>query len=400
MKKYAWTLALMAVAACGNDDGQSDAGASGSGTAGSTTGADGSGSDATQGADGSGDETTSITAGADGSTDDGAASGEGGVSCEQAAFSFELEPETPNVMLVLDKSLSMTNLWDHDADPQTPEVSRWNSLHSVVDVLTSSFEGEINFGAQLFPSVDAFLDEPENLSSCLVNEMPEVSVGPMTREDIIAAMPPADTFDIGGGTPAVAGITSAVEHLQAISPDAPRAVVFVTDGAANCNPDIAADETLFTYDDRLPDVVGDAFDVHQTPVYVVGINILDEMGTKPAVNPFAALSEVAQRGGVPAPGADPFFNAFNEAELTAALDEVVGSIECTITLAEDPDFPEHVEVSVEGMTHGLVSDCETEDGFVYTNPNGPFGAIRLCGAACEGLQGGATVGVDYLCPDA
>ncbi|HWB74954.1 MAG TPA: hypothetical protein VG755_08355 [Nannocystaceae bacterium] len=322
----------------------------------------------------------------------------GAPACEQEGFAFELVPTPPNVMLVLDKSRSMSNLWDHDANPATAEISRWNSLHNVVEFVTGEFSDSINFGAQLFPAADAYLDEPVNAYSCLVQDHPEVTVGTNTGAAILAAIPAAGDFSISGGTPATAGLTRAIEHLQTLPSDEPRAILLITDGAANCSSSEAPGDTLFVYDDAVPALVADAWGSDAIPTYVVGINILDELGTKPAVNPYEALSTVADAGGVPATGVDRFYNAFNEIELAAALEVVANRIECTLTLPEEPQFPDHVDVTVEGQPWGAVADCETGNGWTYTNAMGPFNAIQLCGGACEALQGGATVDVEYQCP--
>ena len=56
-------------------------------------------------------------------------------------------------MLALDKSGSMVanpaGLWDHDADPNTPKITRWNSLYQVVQLITTDYNNSINFGANL-----------------------------------------------------------------------------------------------------------------------------------------------------------------------------------------------------------------------------------------------------------
>ncbi len=321
-----------------------------------------------------------------------------GESCMQADYDFVLQPTPPNVVLVLDKSRSMSNLWDHDNDAATGTISRWHSLYNVVESLTAEFGGRMNFGAQLFPSASAYLDEPTNAFSCLVEPEPEVAVGADTAAAILGAMPPADDFSISGGTPAVAGISSALSHLLTLPAEAPRVILLITDGAANCSADEAPGDTLFVYDDQTRAVVAQAWEDHAIPTYVVGINILDALGNKPAVNPYEALGEVADAGGVAAQGADQFYNSFNEIELVEALDVVANQIECTIVLQDEPQFPDHVDVSVDGQPWAALDGCEGQDGWMYTAPAGPFNAVRLCGAACEALQGGGTVEVDFNCP--
>jgi hypothetical protein len=389
------------LAACG-DSADSDgvgAGTLASDTAAGSTGdqddADGSTGGAQDDADGDGS-----SGAADDAADGDAGSDDGGqATCEQANYSVMLEPGTPRVMLVLDKSRSMTAMWDHDGDPNTPNVSRWNSLYHVVDFLTSQFGEQVEFGAQLFPSAGAWLDEPTNDFSCLVQEAPEIAVGPGTAATIGDIIPGPDDLTISGGTPATAGILSAAEHLMMLGGSDPRAIILVTDGAANCNPTEAPEDTLFVYDAELPGVVESTFADMKIPVYVVGINILDQMGTKPAVNAYESLNEVALAGGAPAEGVDSFYNTFNEAQLSDALTTVAGQIECTVNLQDEPEHPDLVEITAGGVKYDEVVDCESENGWVYTSPGGPYNAIRLCGSACDTLQGdGGTVAIDYTCP--
>jgi hypothetical protein len=315
-------------------------------------------------------------------------------ACEGDAFSYEISPTTPSVMLVLDKSRSMSNLWDHDLDASTPEISRWHSLHNVVEHLVTDFGEHVDFGAQLFPSTDAWLDEPVNDWSCRVLTEPEVAVGPGTGDQILAAIPAGEDFSISGGTPAAAGLRSAIDHLHATAPEGPRAVVFVTDGAANCNAEQLPADTLFVYDEDVPEVIRGAFEDHNIPVYVVGINILDEIGEKPTVNAHEAITDAASAGGALATGEEPYYNAFNEPELTTALDEVLGGIECTVQLDEVPPDANMVGVTVDDTSYDLVDACDAAgSGWLYATPD----SIQLCGDACEALRDGGLVEVEYVC---
>ncbi|RMG94395.1 MAG: hypothetical protein D6705_16280 [Deltaproteobacteria bacterium] len=411
-------ISTTVLAACGDDGGSRDAASASAsasatatdtfGTDTATTGTTGQMSDsASSGSTGGSTTDASTTGTTDASSTGGSSTGgvastgagtTGGPTCGPEAFSFQFEPKTPNVMLVLDKSRSMSNLWDHDGDPNTPDVSRWNSLHAVVESFATAFEAEMNLGAQLFPSADAYLDEPVNAYSCLVEDMPEVPVGPLHADEIMLAIPAADDFSISGGTPATAGFTSALDHLLSQNPETPRAIVLITDGAANCSPNYPADQTLFVYDDQLPVVVGDAWATHAIPTYVVGINILDFEGTKPAVNPKEALTMVAEAGGVPKPGPEPFYNTFNEQELGDAILAIANKIPCTISLDSEPNYPDEVTVEVNNVFYDQVTDCENQDGWTYTNQNGPFNAIELCGTACDAFSNAGTVNIVYECP--
>jgi hypothetical protein len=68
----------------------------------------------------------------------------------------QITPIPPDLLFVLDKSGSMSmEQWDHDDNPQTPNVTRWYSLHGVVKSIVTTFNKTVNFGVKLFPKIDA-----------------------------------------------------------------------------------------------------------------------------------------------------------------------------------------------------------------------------------------------------
>lgn len=330
---------------------------------------------------------------------------------------YQLQAIPPNVMLVLDKSGSMVSdndvdndgemdgYWDHDGDPGTPVISRWNSLHTVVDFVTSGLDAQINFGAMLFPSQDATNAYSPN--ACIVENSPEIPVAAMNAAAVLAGIPTADATDLQGATPATKGIQTAVAHLQTLDPDVPRFLVLVTDGAANCSADYpTAPDVLEMYDEHLPEVVDDAYSNGEIPTFVVGIDIVDALtgvgadGT-PEANTFVELNAVAVAGGRARPGAEKFYNAANEIELMDALAEIAGAVvSCVIPLDPPPVHPDFVEVEVGGQVFERVDDCATQDGWVFVNPDGPYDALQLCGAACDQLVDVGTVDATYGCPPA
>jgi len=328
-------------------------------------------------------------------------------SCGESDFVLEALPT--KVLLVLDKSASMVNFtWDHDADPDTEEVTRWQSLHETVSSVTTTFDASIEFGALLYPSLNATSDYSEE--ACVVEAEPEVPVAPSNAAAILAGIPPMDaSAAIAGGTPSRAAIETAVAHLTEFNPSQPRAILFVTDGEANCQEEFADVTELFEiYDPGLLPVVADALETNTIPTYVVGIAIRDEVlptevdGNPDGVNPSDALDELAEAGGRPqSGGGTKFFATTNQAELESALAEIVGEeFSCQIPLDPAPDYPEYVEVEVGDEIVAPVSDCATEDGWVFVNPEGPFDTIELCGAACTALAEQGTAHAIYGCPPA
>ncbi len=318
-----------------------------------------------------------------------------------------LMPVAPNIMLVLDKSGSMVanpaGFWDHDADPNTAKITRWNSLYDVVKLVVSDYNETINFGANLFPSTMA--KQMYDATACPVNANVEIPVAPMNKDAILNGIPAPGDTTLKGGTPAAAGVAAALTHLKTLPADVPRAMILVTDGAANCATGVQPPALFENYDMTLHTLVEQAFTVDNIPTYVVGIdtkNVVSDNsqdGNPNATNTFEKLNDVAVKGGKPKD--DPnekFYNAVNQIQLKAALDAIAAdAISCTIPLTSEPGFPQSTKVFVGDMEYKMVTDCATEDGWVYDNPMGPYGAVILCGAACEALKIEKAADVEYYC---
>ena len=319
----------------------------------------------------------------------------------------------PSVMLVLDKSGSMVadpnGFWDHDADPATPTITRWNSLHSGVDLFVTGFEGSMHLGAVLFPSLMAA--SSYNEAACVVGPEPEVAIAPMHAAKILATIPGAlaDSMMMKGATPASKALKLAITELETAPNDLPKFMIFVTDGAANCQENAPDPTTLFeVYDDAVMETVAAAAAMG-IKTYVVGIDISQEVsgevkdGNPDNTNSHEKLNLMADAGGVPRPGAEKFFNATNQNELQAALQTIAMElVSCTLDLDPTPRYPDFVEITPYGKSQVL--DCMTEDGWMYLpkqDPNDPeeLTRVQLCGQACSDLQMSGEVDVQYRCPD-
>ncbi|MEZ4451384.1 MAG: VWA domain-containing protein [Nannocystaceae bacterium] len=321
---------------------------------------------------------------------------------------IEIPITTPNVMLVLDKSGSMVkNLWDGDADPNTPAVTRWYSLYNVVEFIAASFNDSMNLGMVLFPSKSA--KSEYTVEACLVDADPDVAIAATNGPTILATMPPETaTSQVQGGTPTRAGMITALDHLEGLVDGLPQYIVLVTDGAANCSLEAADEAERFeVYDAALNQVVADAF-ASGVPVFVVGIDIQDlesdvlQDGNPDATNTYTQLNALAIAGGVPKN--DPneqFYNAQNQIELQAALTAISQQVlPCVIDLDPPPKYPDFVMVQVDDVDYGKtqVTDCESEDGWIFSNPEKT--QITLCGAACEKFQMTGNIDAQYACPGA
>ena len=357
---------------------------------------------------GTGDTTTdtsttdaSTTTGGESSTTEGGDETTEDVPCQ--VMGATLKPVVPNIMLVLDKSGSMLTPWDHDANVNTPTITRWNSLYQTVELVVTKFNDKVNFGANLFPNKSAQMVYTDK--ACLVNANVEIPIKPKNKQAILNGIPAAANMTIAGGTPATAGMNAAITHLKTFPPDAPRAVLLVTDGAANCTSGLPTPPLFEQYDQNVHTVVSNAFMVDGIPTYVVGINTLNmttsnmQDGNPDSINPYTKLNELATQGGKPKNNPnEKFYNADNQLELTAALDSIIAdALSCVIPLASEPGKPELTKVNINGGLVPHVNNCGNENGWVYTNPNGPYDAIELCGTACTSLKMVGKADVNFFC---
>src|SRR5690606_14516593 len=122
---------------------------------------------------------------------DGDGDGDGDDEPDCGSVSITPEYTPPNVMLVVDASGSMiSNSWDHDLDPNTPDETRWKTLYGVVETLMNQFGPAMNAGIKRFPSESACDPNPcYNETACVVEPDPEVGVGPDNGGAILAAIP-------------------------------------------------------------------------------------------------------------------------------------------------------------------------------------------------------------------
>ena len=315
-----------------------------------------------------------------------------------------LTPIPPNIMLVLDKSGSMiNNKWDHDADPNTPTITRWASLHAVVSAVVNNFDNAINFGANLFPSKTA--TDAYDANACKVQANVEVPVKANNGTPIINTIPPANTMTIKGGTPASTGMKVALDHLKTLDPTVPRAILFITDGAANCGEGLMGSALFEQYDMTLHTIVENALQVDNIPTYVVGIDISTQLspntqdGNPNGIVPFDKLNDVAIKGGKPKNNpTEKFYQSNNQIELDAALDAIIAdAISCEIAIAEPPAKPELTEVEISGVEVPFVPTCNGMNGWTWVNPNGPYDSLILCGTACTELKQVGKADVNFFC---
>lgn len=293
---------------------------------------------------------------------------------------FKAQPLAPNVMLVLDKSGSMSiEKWEDNGVMK----SRWESLHGTTKFLLESFGKQVNFGLKLFPSnqTGSIFDFTK---ACEVSTGVDVQCSADSFQSIMSLLPPA-TFAVQGSTPTAAGLQEAYSYLKTLKDPNPEAVILIVDGRTNCGQS----------NELLAETARKAF-ADGIKVYVVGID-LDDLTV-------ASLSPAAVAGGT-----EKIFNSSDSSALSKSLESILGGISsCAIPLESAPPYPNEVTVklgkSIEVEFRPDFSSCEAlraaghSSGWIYLSQSGANPALELCDESCETFKKSPEVDITFGCP--
>lgn len=281
------------------------------------------------------------------------------------------EPVPPNLLVVLDRSCSMTS--------KVGAQTKWEIAVDALKTLTTSYSGKIRFGLTLFPDRDT--------NNCTQAAAIPVPLGPANETKIqtllTSALKAADPNFPDG--PCVTNIDTGMSQA-ATDPgfkDATRKsfAMLVSDGAqAGCNAGGGDTGTAAT------------------------ITSLASKGVKTFVVGFgsgvdtATLNQFAVAGGMPVSGgAVKFYNAGDKASLDAALKTIAAlTLSCTFKLGTTPPDPTKLYVFVDKTTP-VSRDPSKTIGWEYDPVTN---RVTLYGKTCTDLQAGTLKSVDivYGCP--
>ena len=327
--------------------------------------------------------------------------------------SVEAEYRTANILLVIDKSGSMTD------QPEGFDTDKWEALKAALDESLHDVAGEVNFGLLLYPysldheipltgCTDDCCDVPPDVSAVNVAVQPGAESVPQILEAL-------DDTEPGGGTPTAAALQGAYEYFvngEGASLKGDRYVLLATDGGPNCNEDNTCDGDRCTtnldgdcsndnccqgvgagcLDDESVVAKIEALQEEGIPTFVIGI---------PGTEVYASyLDTFATAGGVTNPDAPPEYYAVEATGGVQALAQTFTDItthlvrSCEIELAKEPPRLDLVNVAV---------DCElvpSEDGAAWEIPADNPTQLLLKGNACTYIedQGARRVDVVYGCP--
>lgn len=272
--------------------------------------------------------------------------------CESLAI--RAEPVAPDMLIVLDRSLSMTGTGKSG-------LPRWPASVSGLKSVTTQLDQAMRFGLMVFPG--------NSTEFCAKGEM-------RVELDFDRAPPIAQALDAtspAGGTPTADSLRLAREVLNRDRniPDAvqrSKYVLLVTDGAPTCKVDAANGITSGPDEANTYAAVGElAQDKIKT--YVVGYDTRDSQHE-------ASLDEMARRG---ATGDTVHRAVEDEAGLIAELERITATaVSCSYVLENAPGDPRFVRVAIDGQSYPLGSAWELADATT----------VSLLGPACDVLRDG------------
>jgi hypothetical protein len=291
---------------------------------------------------------------------------------------MELAPVASRIVLVVDRSAAMSDPWDHDGEPSTDPVERWPGVIEALTTELAAVDAVAELGLVLAPTAAG--------EACGVDEAPAVAIAASAAASVVAALP--ELAD--GGDPIAQALAVATASLAAQSGSAPRSIVLVLAGAANC-----ADGDLEAFDGAAEATIAAAL-ADGIPTVVVGIAPDEAVDAEPGngrpdgVAAAEVATALAMAGGRPrAPDGD--FRATNGVALAPTLrDALFTARGCVLARPDGIADPEDVQVHVAGQSLPLLETCDGS-GFVV----GPD-AIEVCGSSCGALKlsGTALVTVD------
>lgn len=273
---------------------------------------------------------------------------------------------TPDMMIVFDRSLSMTL------------NNRWEPSKNAVRTITTEFDRLISFGLTMFPGsgatdpnqliggiLDGLLGGTPGALGCAGGEKVDVPIKTMNAMAINQALGSTMTM---GLTPTGAGLGVALQALgdrknQLDTVVKPGYVLLMTDGEPSCDPTVSPDQAQV--DAAIMAVR--ALKAANIPTYVIGYQI--------AGNFQPLMNQLAMEGGT-----GMFHATENADQIIQTFREITKDVvKCSFELSMVPPNPQFVRVTIDKKTVTL----DSADGWVINGKT-----VTLQGGACATLKDG------------
>lgn len=278
------------------------------------------------------------------------------------------DPVAPNLLIVLDRSCSMTAGLGGG-------VNKWQAAVAAINTMTTQFAGKIRFGLTLFPDLVT--------PNCQQAEIP-IPVGPDNETAIQTLLTNAlagnDPYFPDG--PCVTNIDTAM--LQATTEpafgdtDRESYALLITDGkqSSGCSASGGDNGTEM--------IIQQLHEMQGVPTFVLGFG--------KEIDP-AQMNEFAELGGVPAGPDTKYYDAQDQVSLDTALKTIADkTLGCTFTLEESPPNPNEIFVFFDNVDK-VPRDSMKANGWDY---DASEQQVTFYGEYCDKLKSGEVTDVDII----
>ncbi len=284
-------------------------------------------------------------------------------------------PLPPDILIVQDRSLSMTDDVNDRAcaggsmngNGNCGANSKWAKVIAALGPVVMQTQTTVNWGLMFLGSEPAM---------CGAATAPVVPITPGSSYAPINAALSGETFTGQIGTPTAAVINNAVTYMQSLTDPNPKFLLLATDGEPNC-----AGGTVNTNDDLGAQNAVAAAKTAGFPTFVIGI----ATSSDPAAS--NSLNTLAVTGGEPQTGAaTQYYSVTDTAGLLTALQTILkAATPCTIPLTGVNGSLDKVAVTAKDANGNTVQIMEDPtNGWSYTDATKT--AIVLNGTSCNELQ--------------
>lgn len=315
----------------------------------------------------------------------------------------------PNLSFIIDHSASMGEELGGSG------LSKYENARIALSHVLKGIGHRVNYGAAIFPGLDGATgcEAGDQLMKVAPGDPPSYArndeTGPRLR-DLLARLTIAG---VDGGTPVAATLNAMLPVLTELSGE--TFVVLVTDGAPNCNRDLACDPS-----GCIPNIEGlslggvacnDGYNCCEPSAQLPTANLscvdddasvaavaaLRDAGIStfvvgmPGSEPYVELlNAMAESGGTARDGTLKYYPVDDTVELEESLKTIAAfvSITCEIPLDYEPPDPDYVNVYFDGA----LVEYDPSNGWEWAES----GQVLIRGEACDQLSAGDVLEVQVL----
>jgi hypothetical protein len=288
----------------------------------------------------------------------------GGSPSVCADLEVDFDRVTPTVVLLIDRSGSMTEPFDDGRN-------RWQTLVQTLtdeqSSLIKKLEGSVRFGMALYTSNGGF--GRNGNSTCPILTNVDISLGNFSN---ISRALSRTSNGPSGDTPTAESLAAVAADLADFGEDGPKSIILATDG----EPDTCEDPNANDDDGSRAKSVAAVAAAREDGITTHVISVGDEISV-------AHLKALAVAGAGGDEDAEAY-TALDTAALEGAFENIIGSVQtCDFTLQGSVEPEDASRGSV--LLDGAPLEYDDADGWVMLDES----TVQLRGTACEAVKSNA-----------